>query len=62
MHKRPEGKTPQDQIIIDQMYDENKRVQHLVNILLQHMSHNEDKFPLKTIDKQMKLFDEAHNL
>jgi hypothetical protein len=62
MLTRPEGKTPQDQLLIDQIYDENKRVQHLITILLQHMSSNEAQFPLKYIDRQMKLFDEAYNL
>ena len=43
----------------EQLQQENKRLHHLTNVLIQHIWKIGDKgLPLKEIDRQMKLFDE----
>jgi len=61
MSQRPLGSTKEDQLKIDHMFEENHRLNHLTNILIQHLGSTQDKFPLSNIDSQMKLFDEEHN-
>tara|TARA_Y100001949_G_C15838728_1_gene265316 strand:- start:382 stop:645 length:264 start_codon:yes stop_codon:yes gene_type:complete len=44
----------------EQLQQENKRLHHLTNVLIQHIWKTGDKgLPLKEIDKQMKLFDDG---
>ena len=57
---RPQGKEKEDQLKIDQMWEENHRLSHLTTVLIQHLGTTKDSFPLSDIDKQMKLFDEEH--
>jgi len=44
---------------LDKLQEENHRLQHLVNILIQHLGQTNQKFPITMIDNQMKLFDET---
>ena len=60
MQLRPQGKEKEDQLKIDQMWEENHRLSHLTTVLIQHLGTTKDSFPLSDIDKQMKLFDEEH--
>ncbi len=50
-------------IEIEHLKQENARLHHLTNVLIQHIwksgSHG---LPLKDIDKQMKLFDEKNGV
>ena len=57
---RPQGKEKEDQLKIDQMWEENHRLSHLTTVLIQHLGTTKDSFPLSDIDRQMKLFDEEH--
>ena len=57
---RPSGNSKEDQLLIDQMWEENHRLSHLTTVLIQHLGTTKDTFPLSDIDKQMKLFDEEH--
>ena len=57
---RPSGNTKEDQLLIDQMWEENHRLSHLTTVLIQHLGTTKESFPLSDIDKQMKLFDEEH--
>ena len=57
---RPQGLSKEDQHLIDQMFEENHRLQHLTTVLIQHLGTTKDTFPLADIDKQMKLFDNEH--
>ena len=42
---------------------ENDRLHHLTNVLIQHIWKTGDRgLPLKEIDKQMKLFDEKNGV
>ena len=44
----------------EQLQQENKRLHHLTNVLIQHIWKIGDRgLPLKEIDKQMKLFDDG---
>ena len=44
----------------EQLQQENKRLHHLTNVLIQHIWKTGDKgLPLKEIDKQMKIFDDG---
>ena len=44
----------------EQLQQENDRLQHLTNVLIQHLGKSGDnKFPLKDIDQQMKIFDDG---
>ena len=43
-----------------QLQQENDRLHHLTNVLIQHIWKSGDRgLPLKEIDKQMKLFDDG---
>ena len=43
-----------------QLQQENDRLHHLTNVLIQHIWKTGDRgLPLKDIDKQMKLFDDG---
>ena len=45
---------------ITQLQQENDRLHHLTNVLIQHIwKTGERGLPLKEIDKQMKLFDDG---
>jgi hypothetical protein len=57
---RPSGNSKEDQLLIDQMWEENHRLSHLTTVLIQHLGTTKESFPLSDIDKQMKLFDEEH--
>ena len=57
---RPSGNSKEDQLLIDQMWEENHRLSHLTTVLIQHLGTTKDTFPLSDIDNQMKLFDEEH--
>jgi len=51
-----------DQVEIDKKHlqQENDRLHHLTNVLIQHIwKTGERGLPLKEIDKQMKLFDDG---
>ena len=51
-----------DQVEIDKKHlqQENDRLHHLTNVLIQHIWKTGDRgLPLKEIDKQMKLFDDG---
>ena len=42
------------------LQQENARLHHLTNVLIQHIWKTKDKgLPLKEIDKQMKIFDDG---
>ena len=43
----------------EQLQQENKRLQHLTTVLIDHI-WKKQPFPLKEIDRQMKLFDDTH--
>jgi len=44
----------------EQLQQENKRLHHLTNVLIQHIWKIGDKgLPLKEIDKQMKIYDDG---
>ena len=44
----------------EQLQQENKRLHHLTNVLIQHIWKTGDKgLPLKEIDKQMKIYDDG---
>ena len=44
----------------EQLQQENKRLHHLTNVLIQHIWKSGNKWlPLKEIDKQMKIFDDG---
>ena len=44
----------------EQLQQENKRLHHLTNVLIQHIWKTKDTgLPLKEIDKQMKIFDDG---
>ena len=44
----------------EQLQQENKRLHHLTNVLIQHIWKTGDRgLPLKEIDKQMKIFDDG---
>ena len=44
----------------EQLQQENKRLHHLTNVLIQHIWKTKDKgLPLKEIGKQMKIFDDG---
>ena len=46
-----------------QLQQENDRLHHLTNVLIQHIWKSGDRgLPLKEIDKQMKLFDEKNGV
>ncbi len=46
---------------LEHLKQENDRLHHLTNVLVEHMGKTGDKkFPLKDIDRQMKLYDEEH--
>ena len=46
---------------LEHLKQENDRLLHLTNVLVEHMGKTGDKkFPLKDIDRQMKLYDEEH--
>ena len=52
-----------DKIDIDKKHlqQENDRLHHLTNVLIQHIGKTGDRgLPLKEIDKQMELFDKAN--
>ena len=43
-----------------QLQQENDRLHHLTNVLIQHIWKSGDRgLPLKEIDKQMKIFDDG---
>jgi hypothetical protein len=45
---------------MEQVQQENDRLQHLTNLLIQHLSKSgNNAFPLKDIDKQMALYDDG---
>ena len=50
-----------DQVDMDKKYlqQENDRLQHLTTVLIDHI-WKKQPFPLKEIDRQMKLFDDTH--
>ena len=46
---------------IELLKQENTRLHHLTNVLIQHIGKTGDRgLPLKEIDRQMKIFDEAN--
>ena len=46
---------------IEHLKQENDRLQHLTNVLIQHLGKTGDhKLPLRDIDQQMALFDKKH--
>ena len=49
---------------IEQLQKENDRLQHLTTVLIEHIWKNKNGqgIPLKDIDRQMKLFDELHEV
>jgi hypothetical protein len=48
---------------VKHLKEENKRLHHLTNILIEHLwKVNNNGLPLNSIDKQMKLFDEQTEL
>ena len=45
---------------IEHLRQENDRLHHLTNVLVQHLGKTGDRgLPLKEIDKQMKIFDDG---
>ena len=47
---------------IECLKQENDRLQHLTNVLIEHIWKTCDRgLPLKEIDKQMELFDKEHD-
>ena len=50
-----------ENIEITQLQQENDRLHHLTNVLIQHIWKTGDRgLPLKEIDKQMALFDKEY--
>jgi hypothetical protein len=49
---------------IELLEQENKRLSHLTTVLIEHIWKNKNgqELPLKDIDRQMKLFDELHEV
>ena len=48
---------------VKHLKEENQRLHHLTNILVEHLwKVNNNGLPLKSIDRQMKLFDEQTEL
>ena len=48
---------------IEQLKQENARLHHLTNVLIEHIWKMDNRgLPLKEIDKQMKLFDEKNGV
>lgn len=46
--------------LLASMEQENKRLHHLTNVLIDHIWKTGDReLPIKEIDRQMKLFDES---
>ena len=46
---------------LEVLKQENDRLHHLTNVLIQHIGKTGDRgLPLKEIDKQMELFDKAN--
>jgi len=49
-----------ENIEITQLQQENDRLHHLTNVLIQHIWKSGDKgLPLREIDRQMKIFDDG---
>ena len=49
-----------ENIEVAQLQQENDRLHHLTNVLIQHIWKTGNRgLPLKDIDKQMKLFDDG---
>ena len=49
-----------ENIEVAQLQQENDRLHHLTNVLIQHIWKTGDKgLPLKEIDEQMKIFDDG---
>ena len=44
---------------LEQLQQENDRLQHLTTVLIDHIGKSSKKFPLKDIDRQMKIFDDG---
>ena len=50
-----------ENIEITQLQQENDRLHHLTNVLIQHIWKTGDRgLPLKEIDRQMELYDKEH--
>ena len=49
-----------ENIEVAQLQQENDRLHHLTNVLIQHIWKTGDRWlPLKEIDRQMKIFDDG---
>ena len=48
--------------VLEQLKQENNRLQHLTNVLIDHIWKTGDRgLPLKEIDRQMELFDKQND-
>ena len=53
---KPVGDTPQDDLWIDHIIDENLRLQNLVSTLMKNLKRDEDKIPvIKRDDKSINV-------
>ncbi len=53
---KPVGDTPQDDLWIDHIIDENLRLQNLVSTLMKNLNRDEDKIPvIKRDDKSINV-------
>ena len=53
---KPVGDTPQDDLWIDHIIDENLRLQNLVSTLMKNLNRDEDKIPvIKREDKSINV-------
>ena len=53
---KPVGATPQDDLWIDHIIDENLRLQNLVSTLMKNLNRDEDKIPvIKRDDKSINV-------
>ena len=53
---KPIGDTPQDDLWIDHIIDENLRLQNLVSTLMKNLNRDEDKIPvIKRDDKSINV-------
>ena len=53
---KPVGHTPQDDLWIDHIIDENLRLQNLVSTLMKNLNRDEDKIPvIKRDDKSINV-------
>ena len=60
MKEYPKGHSPEDDLWIQRIVDENLRLQHLTHVLISHLNRDENKIPIRDVDNQMELFDNEY--